>query len=100
VVLFERLVTDCDVPLTVRLLYPVTKLEKLLTVETSRRYEVALETLLQLDVNEVDAIFVAACAVGGLKMATFLVATRVDPPLLNSDTLPVVLVVFHVIVAE
>ena len=98
--MLARPVTDWEVPLTVRLLYHETKPEKLLETETSSLYEVALVTVLQLAVKEVDAILVAALAEGGLKIETLNAATSVEPKLLNNVTLPLVLVVFQVMLAD
>jgi hypothetical protein len=60
----ESPVTLVLVPPTLRSLYPGTKLAKLLTVETSRRYSVALVTADQLAVKEEVVIEPPALAVG------------------------------------
>ena len=49
---------------TERLLYPVTKDEKLLTVDTSKKYPVAAVPALQLVLKETSVTLVAAETVG------------------------------------
>jgi hypothetical protein len=57
-------VTLWEVPATVRSLYPETKLEKELLVDTSRRYPVAPAVATQFAVNEDAVIDVAVEGVG------------------------------------